>query len=867
MKKDNKSLEFGTKKDGMSDRKIKKEINTIKEDIENGIVTPDQIIEACLSKKKNQFNRKFDDFCKVKIGNGRIREYSLYSVVDFIREYLSNDALPSLSTFVYAYEVFYNPESKITVGEKYKKEIKDVENFVKDTARMNYKDYGQHGDNEIDQKRERQIHEKLIERTFVYSFLMAHNYKNVFDTTAYTGPIEDFARLLLDCCVNSIRACSNFDDNIKFRAFSLLFSKDEKLLSKDLEINIKPLSDQDVMLYIEGYLNEEEFREFIINYGENVLARKKVVEFFTGPKPKNNKISKAGIFTKEELKKLVNKDNIEAAFKITHDKELLDYLSKEQIMSLYIEGHIDNSDIRRLVNSRDVILAQIDADVKIQILTGRGKKALFINKETELIWQKVENDELAMSDLKQLEQYGYFSISSIIDQYTENQKRKIAEELGELPVISNSKLLEYFTPNVIIDYVSKKISPEQMRFVCSPLKSIYEENGQNMEQLVRETLIEKYKDDSSQIQTEGFLLYEKGILSAKSLVEMGITSDEAEKYCQNHGNDENVLIEFFNEGLITQDEIYNIYGNNFDEKALELISNGMSSKVIEGLYSTLQLVEYARETVDENGEINPPKLSLENLAIIKDDINVGIDEKGVIKSAKSGKTLLDLYLSDQLTYAELYNMANAGIISIDIANEINEKYNIIKDWESLKKVGVQGNPIEDLITPQNSESNSGTSSSRDVVGIDEGCIIDFYVALGAEEYLEIDAKKCPVFKDYIVIPIMDMKVAYLEGKDGRTYIVPLKIVLEQINNPNGTMDLIGNAASRNGFNSNKKHIRSANHTRNWGRRVVEKTADLPSIPMNKEDANNFLRANHACIKAIENSYDSRKYTIKDQAKS
>lgn len=441
----------------------------------------------------------------------------------------------------------------------------------------------------------------------------------------------------------------------------------------------------------------------------------------------------------------------------------------------------------------------------------------------------------------------------------ENSKRKIAEELGELPQISEDKLFEYFTPDVILREISKKKSNEMLAFYRDILNDIYNRHGQSMEGSLGNELANVDDKDKTKVIEQSLSMYNEGLVSIEILKNIGMTEEEIIECCKKHGDNELLLIDVFNAGLVSELKMFeDVLDMNFD-LACELIKRGMSSRIIHGLQTTLPLIEMTRPTLDKDGNEITPRLTYESLVEIKDDIVTGLDEKGMTKSGNGSSTLLDLYLNDKLSYSELYGLANAGVITMDIANEINEKYNYIKDWKTLKEEGVKGHPLEGLLTPPEPNPEPGPHISKKAIGIDEDCIIDFYIALGAEEYLEIDAKKCPVFKDYMVIPVMDKKVAYLEGKDGRTYIVPLKIVLEQINNPKGDMDLIGNAPSRNVFNRQKEHIRSANHTRNWGRKIVKKTADLPSVPMNKEDAKKFIFDNSTIIKAIEDSYDKRKY--------
>jgi len=563
--------------------------------------------------------------------------------------------------------------------------------------------------------------------------------------------------------------------------------------------------------------------------------------------------------TLEEFNSKVNKGNIQDKYILTKNRNLLNYMTNEQIIELYKMGHIEAREFCKNVTIEELLRSSIDVKTKIDILTAKKKYYLYNQTASSIIWEMLENGSFSIEDVKALEKSGYINIMTIVNQYTKSAERKIASELGEIPQISAEKLLEYFSPDVVLDAFEGNGNNNSA--LISTIERLYESNGLNICDEIAKALEIKYKDDRELLVKRAEELFDKKVFRIDVFTRLGFSKSEILDYCEKKANSSELLIELFNNELISQDDIYEIFGDNFDNAVFELISNGMSSKVIAGLCSTAQLIEYSRTSIDEDGKEIEPKLSVQNLFEIRDDIETGLEDGGNKKKNKGESTLLDLYVNNQLTYSELYNLAEAGVISIEVANEINEKYNFMKDWETLKEIGVTGNPIEGLLDNDEHESNdnNGIHYGKGTVGIDEECIVDLYVELGATEYLEIDAKQCPVFKDYIIIPIMDKKVAYLEGTEGRTYIVPLKIVFEQINNPNGELDLIGNASSRNGFNSKKQHVRSANHTKNWGKKIIEKTADLPSVPMSIEEAKQIIENNKSTIKAIENSYYQRKY--------
>ena len=104
-----------------------------------------------------------------------------------------------------------------------------------------------------------------------------------------------------------------------------------------------------------------------------------------------------------------------------------------------------------------------------------------------------------------------------------------------------------------------------------------------------------------------------------------------------------------------------------------------------------------------------------------------------------------------------------------------------------------------------------------------------------------------------MVPFVEKKLALLEG-DGRTYILPLKIVLEQVEHKGSENDLIGNATYRSDLYTNTEYVRTANHAGNWGRNVIKRMGELnPTIDVKK-----LLEDNGDILTALEQQYKERK---------
>ena len=840
---------------------IQSRVSDIKDDIRSGVIDRMMLAKAVMDPKNVKFSKGSKaTTVRIKFENGIVKEYELYSVIDVMQAYIRDSIIGPLSSFRLAYLHRYDPNFKIPENvnkEDFAREIGSVNKTIEIATKERIEYEGlEHIDDEERENIRKEAAERLIIESFLSAFLVINSYGNTFKMSPLEQKIAKYVDGTLDFCVQIAKECNWVDEDMGAACLSMIFRKESTDFYAISDVlNIKPLTDDEVIRFMERYITQEEFEQFITNMGECFIDHRKVVKYLTSPSKNKDSGSKAGIMTFDEFKAKISKKYLVEMFRYTKNKDVLQYMLPEQLITVYLEGLVADWDFQELIGINEILDSSVSPENKVKAIERCSRVGGFIKDMSEKVWSMLESGDLTIEDTKKLENLGCLKIERVIKQYKENKKRMIAEELDETPQISDEKLLAYFTPDIIIREFDKDKNDDVQDFIRETVKEMYEKKDLSMEEAITSELV---NGDKEKLTEKCLLLYKSGDLSFDIFKKIGLSREEAFDLCRDNLNDEQLVIDMFNSSLVSQDDIIELLGDDFERIVFDYIKKGMSAKIIEGYYSTSQLIEMTRESHDEDGNEIPAKLTYENLVEVKSDIEIGIDEKGMSKKGKNRTSLLDLYLSDRLSYSELYDLVKANVISIDAANMINEKYNLIKDWDKLKEKGVTGKSILDMTGPM---PGPGPISSGDVVGIDEGCIIDLYIAMGAKEYLEIDAKKCPVFKDYIIIPIIEKKVAYLEGKDGRTYIVPLKIVLEQINNPNGQMDLIGNARSRKEFNRQKAHIRSANHTRNWGRSVVQKTADLPSVPMSKEDAKEFISTHYGIICAIEKSYDTRKLAM------
>ncbi len=253
-------------------------------------------------------------------------------------------------------------------------------------------------------------------------------------------------------------------------------------------------------------------------------------------------------------------------------------------------------------------------------------------------------------------------------------------------------------------------------------------------------------------------------------------------------------------------------------------------------------------------------LELKDLAKIKEEIKTGLDELPTTE-----KTLIDMYTSDELTYAELYNLAEAGVISKEEADQINERYSVKKDLDKLVKKGVVGiqvdltEAVKDIPSTNKIVDRSTSAKSTSVrqnMGFDRKYIKEFYESIGATKAIKVDPTQCPIFNGYVLFIAEDKEIGFFEGEGGRTYILPLKIILEQIKNPGSEDDIIRRAKSKSEFNKEKRYIRSTNHTKNWVKNTAEKAAQI-STKMQRTDpkAKLFIAENTDLVRSSQLAYD------------
>lgn len=653
---------------------------------------------------------------------------------------------------------------------------------------------------------------------------------------------SDFLELdFIDSCKQVNRA-AKYKPTIKEKILqNILMGKSGDILKRmDEYVDMDELfPDYYVTDFIFNCMDKQELQNFIKSHTELILPRKNVIDA----------IVKSGKYFETR-------------------RELYSCINPEQLVSMLFSNNFNEDAILESNISEEELLRFM--------VNAKGKKIYNRDDKTDRIWDLFEKGKFSVDGVKFMAKLAYVSTNRIIDLYYVRNTRKIAIELGETQPLDNEKILEYFTPQRALKEIQKNPAGIYEKFYREDLRVIYEAQGRDYAKaIVDEVRAQSQKDNDDDAYVSRIMkLHSAGYIDTNALIYAHLPENTMEAYIESHPRSESDMIEMFNNGLITVDYVQDKYDT---DELIDLVSKGMSARAISGLGSTADYINLIKPQImaDENNPgqniIIPPRLEAEQLADIKDEFVIGIDEYGS-KENNNGlsKTLLELYANGEFNLAELYELEQAGIINAIQFEAIKNNFDIKEKWEQLKEQGIVGNPIDGFANTidADNQSISNMPYGRKHIGIDEDCVWDLYMAMGADEYMEIDGRKCPVFKGYTVIPIfaddnlIHEDIAFLESNEGRTYMLPLKIVLEQIVNPEGNLDLIGNAVGRNDFNSNKTHVRSVNHTRNWAINLIMKTADLPMAPYSKDEAREMIESNETIMEAIRactHSYDNRKF--------
>lgn len=593
-------------------------------------------------------------------------------------------------------------------------------------------------------------------------------------------------------------------------------------------LNIDGITNGDAIFIIEHIIGEEMFRENIDMFIVMAVNNEYII----------NRLEEKGFVNPDEVMKYLDKDSVLKCLGYGKKCEyLIKYISKEDCIEAFNKGYIDNKTFSKYVSIQDLFKLQIEKKQIIDFL----KRKIYKKEASEDVWKKYESGFFDLKEITEIYELGYLNPNTIVKKYLEDHKRKIALELKEQPDITDEKLIEFFSPEQILELEQapkQSLTSEVMLFFRDNLRAIYSQSGRDLER----ELIDSEKKSNEKLEDKRNLLelYTNGLVRLSKFTKDDVSEGEILKLYNDSELDENILINAYNAGLISQELVLeNIVDTDYIYKLIK--ENKLNASVIDSYCDTAELIK-----LYQSGE-----LTLDNIA----KISINLAE------------IKRMYNNNELAYVELSELAEHGIISQEEANEIKESYDIKADLELLrKKGGIIGLDLEKNpkgADPINPDDRPDIPDEHIKSGeIDEELKKILFEALGSGEAVSV---RWNLFKGYKMYPFTNgkLRLAVLEGGkgDGATYILPLKMVLEQVR---GELGIFGRAVYRRDLTKDDENVRTAMHTKNWGKNIIKKMVELTPGMTQEEIVGQNKEFVNQIVSEIANSYDKSKEQQKNK---
>lgn len=593
-------------------------------------------------------------------------------------------------------------------------------------------------------------------------------------------------------------------------------------------LNIDGITNGDAIFIIEHIIGEEMFRENIDMFIVMAVNNEYII----------NRLEEKGFVNPDEVMKYLDKDSVLKCLGYGKKCEyLIKYISKEDCIEAFNKGYIDNKTFSKYVSIQDLFKLKIEKKQIIDFL----KRKIYKKEASEDVWKKYESGFFDLKEITEIYELGYLNPNTIVKKYLEDHKRKIALELKEQPDITDEKLIEFFSPEQILKLEQapkQSLTSEVMLFFRDNLRAIYSQSGRDLER----ELIDSEKKSNEMLEDKRNLLelYTNGLVSLSKFTKDDVSEGDILKLYNDSELDENILINAYNAGLISQELVLeNIVDTDYIYKLIK--ENKLNASVIDSYCDTAELIKLYQSE----------ELTLDN--IVKLSINL--------------EEIRRMYNNNELTYVELSELAEHGIISQEEANEIKESYDIKADLELLReKGGIIGLDLEknpNGSDPINPDDRPDIPDEPIKSGeIDEELKKILFEALGSDEAVSV---RWNLFKGYKMYPFTNgkLRLAVLEGGkgDGATYILPLKMVLEQVR---GELGIFGRAVYRRDLTKDDENVRTAMHTKNWGKNIIKKMVELTPGMAQEEIVGQNKEFVNQIVSEIANSYDKSKEQQKNK---
>ena len=495
-------------------------------------------------------------------------------------------------------------------------------------------------------------------------------------------------------------------------------------------------------------------------------------------------------------------------------------------------------------------------------------------------WNYYMNGILTKEQVEECCDNGYMNTYEVISAYLDRHKilsevqleeKSENEEIDPASMFifdDEEKLLQFFTPDIIASAIANGEDGEVLKiFINKYLKKMYEEHNRNLLQEVYDDVLDYFDNEDDPCFVKSTLLismYESGYIGIEQLNDDRISKQDIEEILDKGLQCKPLVADMYNNDLVDGETILEKYS---EDDIFDLISEGMNPSVIQGFYSTRELV-----SIVVGNKIN----GLHDLSCLRSDIDIDEIKKmyqpsfDSVEADKSGKKM-----DSGLSYDDLARLVVYGLITAEEADMIDQDYDYKLKLDQLMDEGlIVGDKNGIRVARNEGDRRFPNTSSYGCGRIDDRDKQRLYLALD-DEYVEFELGS-DVLKHYKLVIMPKNKIAIMEPDEdgqGASYVMSIKLALDQISN-NGSeesekVDPLKAYQNRTGIRS-IPGMETVNHRENWGYNLQKK---MKAIHKNMDqliyskDGNDDERVKHKLkIESIQEDIKSKYIRAREKTK-
>lgn len=541
-----------------------------------------------------------------------------------------------------------------------------------------------------------------------------------------------------------------------------------------------------------------------------------------------------GLMDLEHLKK-----NFDVGY--LFDEELLTKLENFDFMNSIKEntGFMSSEDKKMTYRDHGKMIMEIMDEVKPESTFSPG------------FWNYYINEILTNDDIKKLIEDGYVYPDEILLEFM--NRHKLAQELGESNkkqqdnetehskeddknsndveyIFDDEKMYEIFNADMmVICYSNENIDNMKDiadRYISKHLKKYYQRQDKDMSDEFMKSaykVFEKYECSEDEKAKILMRLYDSKIIHANNLKDREDLNSIIESIIEAERDNDLAIIDFYNNGLISQESILEAYDK---DKIIDFINEGINLSIINEFYSIEEVIS---EMI-----VSKKLTRICDLSFLRDDTTINRIKKMYQPSYKTDGEEVENII-DRLTYDDLGTLVTYGIITEKEADEIDQEYDYNFKINMLIEKGilVVGDKYGEKPDRNHEGSSRKTDSNYGPGKIDEEDKQLLYLSL-CGEYSEL-AIESDVLNKYKLVIMPKLKIAMMEPTmqgNGASYIMSIKFALDQIckdaiKDDDEKVDPLKVYGNRTGIRS-IPGIKVAYHDEQWGHRIKGKMAEIHS---------------------------------------